>query len=234
MRCAALLIALFACGTAQGQNSPAVNLDTPKLEELNAAQQKAVDDYVRQHERPTDELRVTADRNRIAVRSSEALRTLFPRYRFVAVTWTYQVDPGALSKYSLPGSTFHTLVLDDKGRNCMPNRTGDLEEFAELLRDQRIKVTDKTSAALVRSALTEIYGFGMSLDDLRSTDRPQDNSKWLLGYREWPFRAISSYEEVREASYYLLSVDASGLVVSGRLVNEVLERRKLKGDGPNH
>jgi len=236
MRFAILLTALFICSSVQGQTSSAGSSEqVRRLDGLNADQQKAVDDYIRQHERPTGKLRVIADRRRIAVFSSEALRTLFPHDKFVTVTWIYETDPAALSKYSIPGPTLHTLVLDAKGKDCMSNHTGYQEEFGDLLRAKRVKVTDARSAALIRSALTEIYGTGMNSDDMRTTDLRHESSKWLLGYHEWPFRAISSYEQVREASYYLISVDAQGFVLSGRLATEVLERRKLdEADAPNH
>jgi ribosomal protein S13 len=225
MRFAIVLTALSVCGSVQGQDSPAINSgDVQKIERLNSEQEKAVDDYIRQNERPTGELRVVADRNRIAVRSSQAIRALFPRYRFVAVTWIYEADPAAFGKYSIPGPLSHTLVLDENGRNLMPNRTGYLAEYAGLLRAERVKVTDDTWATLVRSALTDIYGIGMGSANLR-----HGSSEWSLGYQELPFRAISSYEEVREASYYLISVDTNGFVIGGRLVTEVLERRKLRG-----
>jgi hypothetical protein len=119
-------------------------------------------------------------------------------------------------------------VLDQDGKNGMPDRTGFLEEFADLLYEQKINISDEASAALVRSALSDIYGFGMGDKNVRHSD-----SEWFLGYREYPFRAISSYEEVREASYYLLRTDPDGIVISGRLVNEVLERRKTKQRRPN-
>lgn len=230
MRFAIVLTALFLCGSVQGQTSSSGSVaPVQKIDGLNPEQQKAVDDFVRQGERPTGELRILADRKHIAVHSSEALRTLFPGYKFIAVTWIYEADAAAVNKYSIPGPITHTLVLNENGKEGMPKRTGYLDEYAELLRAERIKVTDEASAALVRSAFTDIYGIGLSSTDLR-----HGNSEWFLGYREWPFRAISSYEEVREASYYLILVDASGQVVSGHLANEVLERRKLQEGGHTH
>jgi hypothetical protein len=198
-----------------------------KIDELTPEQQKAVDDYVRQGERPTGEVRILA--KYIAMRSSDALRKLFPRYKFVAVTWVYEADAAAFDNYSIPGPITHTLVLDENGKNVMPKHTGYLDEYADLLRVEKIKVTDEASAALVRSAFTDIYGIGISSTDLR-----HGNSEWFLGYTEWPFRAISSYEEVRAASYYLVLVDARGQVVSGHLVYDILEQRKLKEDGRTH
>jgi len=221
---AIVLIVLFACVSFHGQTGVAVSADTvPKLDGINAEQQKAVEDYVQQYESPTGEFRILANRNYITVRSSEALRTRFPHYRFVAVTWIYEADPAAQHKYSIPGPITHTLVLDENGRDGMPKHTGYLEEYGELLRTERVKVTDEASAKLVMAVFSEIYRIGMSSTNLR-----HGNTEWFLGYGEWPFRAISSYEEVREASYYRVSVDASGFVLSGRLVNEVLERRKIK------
>jgi hypothetical protein len=199
-----------------------------KIEGLNLAQQQAVDDYVQKGERRTGELKVLADRNGIALRSSDALRTLFPNYRFVSVLWVYQADPQARSKYSIPGPLFFTLALDENGKNAMPNRTGYMEEYGDLLHAHRIKVTDDVSAVLVRSALSDIYGFGMGDKNVRHCE-----SQWYVGYREYPFRAISSYEEVREASYYLIKTDSDGVVKSGRLVNEVLERRKIDSTVPS-
>jgi hypothetical protein len=147
---------------------------------------------------------------------------LFPNYRFVAVTSVYQASPDATTKFSIPGPLTYVLVLDQDGKDGMPNRTGYLEEYGDLLRAQKIKITDEASAVLVRSALTDIYGFGMGPKNLR-----QSESEWFLGYREYPFRAISSYEEIREASYYRLTTDSDGTVISGRMV-EVLERRRIK------
>jgi hypothetical protein len=215
---------LLACASAPAQNPGTTRSDVPKLEGLDAAQQRAVENYVQQNERPTGELRVIADR-RMLVFSSEALRTVFPRFRFVRIRWITDADPAAFHKYSIPGPIVETLVLDEDGRNCLPNRTSDRKEFGDLLHAEHVKVTDATSAAMVRSALSAI-DLGWGTEDLRTTDLRHKNSNWLLGYHEWPFRAISSYEEVREASYYLISVDTNGFVVSGRSVREVLERRK--------
>jgi hypothetical protein len=218
-----VLTVLLLCVVVPGQASFGLNLERLQNAELNSEQQKAVDDYIRQHERPTGDLKVVADRRRITVRSSEALRTLFPHYRFVAVPWLYEAAPEAVHKYSIPWTLTYTLVLDENGRNCMPRRTGAREEYADLLRAERVKLTDEVAAALVTAAYTDISGVGMSSTNLRHR-----SSDWFLGYSEWPFRAISSYEEVREASYYLISTDSSGFVISGNLVNDVLERRKIK------
>jgi hypothetical protein len=82
MRFVVLLAVLFANGSVLAQNLATTRSDVPKLEGLNAAQQRAVEDYVRHNEKPIGELRVTADRKMVVVFSSEALRVLFPRFRF--------------------------------------------------------------------------------------------------------------------------------------------------------
>lgn len=165
--------------------------------------------------------------------SSDALRTLFPRFRFVAIRWITEADGAALHKYSIPGPILETLVLDTDGTNRMPRHKVYGEEFGDLLHAEHVKITDATSAAVVRSALSAIYSGG-SADDLRTSDLRHENLDWLLEYQELPFRPISMYEEIREASYYLISVDIHGFVVSGHSVIKVLERRKLPADGPNH
>ena len=232
MKFVIILTVLLACGSAPAQNPATTRSDVPKLEGLNAGQQRAVEEYVRKNERPTGELRWIADRG-MAVFSSEALRTLFPRFRFVAVRWITEANPAAFHKDCIPGPILATLVLDADGKNRMPHHTGYREEFGDLVHAERVKITDATSAAMVRSAFTAIYA-GWSADDLRTSDLRHENSNWLLGYHEWPFRPISSYEEVREVSYYLISVDTNGFAVSGRSVTKVLERRKLNGDESNH
>jgi hypothetical protein len=78
-------------------------------------------------------------------------------------------------------------------------------------------------ACEVSRARADIYGSGLSLcNDVRPS-----SSEWLLSYTEMPFRPISSYEEVREAYYYRLRVEPSGIVRDGTLVAETLERRKI-------
>jgi len=67
MRFAIVLTVLLACGSAPAQNRATPGSDVPKLEGLNAAQQRAVEEYVRQNERPTGELRWIADRRIINV-----------------------------------------------------------------------------------------------------------------------------------------------------------------------
>jgi hypothetical protein len=193
-----------------------------KIDGLNSAQQKAVEDYIRRAERRNGDLRILVDRNQIVPRSSEALHRLFPDDRFVAVTSVYQATTEAAKKYSIPGPLTYTLALDQNGNDIMPQRSGYLEEYGALLRSRGIKVDDAASAALVRSALQEIYGFALS-----GEDSCRSESHWYLGYHEHAWRPISSYEEIREASYYVLTTNAEGAVTSGRLVNEVLERRKM-------
>jgi hypothetical protein len=192
-----------------------------KIEGLNSAQQKAVEDHIRRTERRNGELKVLIDRNQIGLRSSEALHRLFPDDRFVAVTSVYQATTDAAKKYSIPGPLTYTFALNQKGNDAMPNRTGYLEEYGALLHSHGIKLNDEASAALVRSALQDIYGFGMGGKDVRRAE-----SQWYLGYDKHPWRAISSYEEIREASYYVVNTNSEGVVTSGRLVNQVLERRK--------
>jgi hypothetical protein len=224
-----VLSALVLCGSMQGQIAAAGGSDWPaRMEGLNAEQTKAVEEYIQENERPVGEMTIVADRKRIALRSSEALRTLFPKYRFVAIPWKYAVSPGATGKYSVPISPlFQTLALDRNGRNCTPKPIANQAEYADFLRVEQIKITDEVSAARVMSAFGDIYGIGVSSTNLR-----HGQSEWWLGYRESPFRAISSYEDVREASYYLISIDSNGFVVGGRSVNEVLERRKINLDAP--
>lgn len=232
VRFAVVLSVLFACSGVAAQNPATARPDVPKLEGLNPAQQKAVEDYVQQNERPTGELRWIADR-RMRAFSSEALQKIFPSFRFVAIWWITEADPPAFHKYSIPGPILETLVLDADGTNRIPKHMGYGEEFGDLLRQEHVKITDAASAAVVRSALKSLSA-GVGADDLRTSDVRHENSNWLLGYQELPFRPISMYEEVREVSYYLVSVDADGFVVSGRSVIKEVERRKLNGDRPKH
>ena len=198
-----------------------------QIEGLNSAQQKAVADYILRAERRNGGLRVLVDRNQIVLRSSEALHRLFPDDRFVAVTSVYQATSQAQKKYSIPGPLTYTLALDQNGNDVMANLTGYLEEYGALLHSRGIKVDDATSAALVRSAIEDIYGFALGGEDVR-----RSKSQWYLGYNQHPWRATSSYQEIREASYYFLITNAEGLVTNGRLVNEVLERRKVSMTTP--
>ena len=232
MRFAIALTVFFACGSLAAQSAATTRSGVPRLEGLNFAQQKAVEEYVLQNERPTGELRWVADR-RMRVFTSEALHTLFPNFRFVAIQWITEADPAAFHKYSIPGPILKTLVLDADGMNRMPNHTGYREEFGDLLREEHVRITDAASAAVVRSALNALYAGGTA-DDPRTSDVRHENSNWLLGYNEGSFRPISMYEEIREVSYYLVAVDADGYVVSGRSVTRVVERRKLNADSPNH
>lgn len=232
-----IVFAALSC-ILKGQTVPAPDVKTltapheSGVETLNAPQRRTLEDYIRVNERLTGDLKVTVDREQIFVVSSDALRQLFPQHRFVNVASVYKADPGAKNKYSIPGTLFHTLVLDAAGKKCMEPRTGYLEEYALFLRDQKIKVVDQASADLARAALVDIYGTGMGLKNAKIGVSPdvlrRSQSEWHLGYQEFPFRAISSYEEVREASYYLLMTDPDGTVSSGKLVDEVLERRKIK------
>jgi len=232
MRFAIALTVFFACGSLAAQSAATTRSGVPRLEGLNFAQQKAVEEYILQNERPTGELRWVADR-RMRVFTSEALHTLFPNFRFVAIQWITEADPAAFHKYSIPGPILKTLVLDADGMNRMPNHTGYREEFGDLLREEHVRITDAASAAVVRSALNALYAGGTA-DDPRTSDVRHENSNWLLGYNEGSFRPISMYEEIREVSYYLVAVDADGYVVSGRSVTRVVERRKLNADSPNH
>ena len=52
MRFAIVLTVLLACSGALAQNPVTTRSDVPKLEGLNDAQQRAVEEYVRQNERP--------------------------------------------------------------------------------------------------------------------------------------------------------------------------------------
>jgi len=219
-----LLVAALAYADAQSDGVPMSEGELSGLRALNAAQRETVDRFVLEHERPTGELKRLAERGRIAVRSSAALRHLFPRSRFVVVPWILRADPDAQNPYSIPGGLFDVLAISDEGRlESTFHSSGNHEEFGFFLHGYRVKVRSKTMACKVARAFADIYGHGLSLcNDLR-----RSSSEWLLGYREMPFRPVSSYDEVREAYYYRLTVGSSGVVLNGTYVCKVLERRKI-------
>jgi hypothetical protein len=52
MRFPVALTVFFTFGSVAAQNVATTQSDFPKLEGLNVAQQRATEDYIRQHERP--------------------------------------------------------------------------------------------------------------------------------------------------------------------------------------
>jgi hypothetical protein len=216
-----VLIAGFSRANAHGDDGPSLIFG---LETLNAAQRETVDRFVLEHEQPAGELKVLAERPGIVVRSSVSLRRLFPHSRFVVVPWNFQLDPAAKHLYSVPGGIYDVLAINDDGLlESIFHSSGNHEEFGVFLNDHRVKVKNKTMACDVSSARADIYGSGLSLcNDVRPS-----SSEWRLSYTEMPFRPISSYEEVREAYYYRLELDSSGVVLNGTYVCEILERRKI-------
>ena len=216
-----VLIPVLSRANAHGDEGQSVVYG---LETLNAAQRETVDRFVLEHERPTGELKVLAERHGIAVQSSAALRHLFPHSRFVVIPWNFQLDPAAKHLYSVPGGIYDVLAISDEGlQESVLHSSGNHEEFGVFLRHHRVKVKNKTMACEVSRARADIYRSGLSL----CSDVRLNSSQWLLSYTEMPFRPISSYEEVREAYYYRLELDSSGVVLSGRYICETLERRKI-------
>ena len=225
---ALLLVAALASASAQDDDVP-VPAGVSGLGTLNAAQRETVDRYVLENERPTGELKRLADRGYIAVRSSVALRHLFPHSRFVVVPWIFQLDPGAQNLYSIPFGLYDVLAISDEGRlESIFHSSGNQEEFGMFLRNHRVKVRNKTMLCEVARTRVDIYGGGgLSLcNDVR-----RSSSEWILGYTEMPFRPVSSYEEERDAYYYRLRVDSSGIVLDGKYVCDTLERRKIDNAG---
>lgn len=191
---------------------------------LNAAQRETVAKFVLEHERPTGELKRLAKCNWIAVRTSAALTHLFPHSRFVEVPWIFQLNPAAKNLYSIPFGLFDVFAISDQGpQESIFHSSGNSAEFGLFLHAHGIKVRNKTMADEVARAFADIYGLSLCCNDLRHSQ-----SEWYLGYRESPFRSVSSYEEKRDAFYYRLTVDSNGVVLDGTLVSKVLERRKVE------
>jgi len=228
-----LLVAALAHTNAQADGEPMRGAQALGLGALNAPQRETVDKFVLEHERPTGELKLIAERDGITVRSSVALRHLFPHSRFVVVPWTFQLDPKAKNLYSIPFGLYDVLAISDEGRQESTfHSSGNQDEFGLFLHGHRVKIRNKAIACEVSRVRADIYGAGLPLcNDVR-----RSSSEWRLSYTEMPFRPISSYEEVREAYYYRLRVDSRGVVLDGKLIAETLERRKLAGAEPagNH
>jgi hypothetical protein len=195
------------------------------LTSLNTPQRRALEEFISQNERPTGDQKRLADRNRAGVLSAKILRELFPAYSFVKVPWEYQVEPGSLAKYSIPapGAVFTVVALNDGGdHRFVFHSSGNREEYAAFLRGQRIRVTDETADRL-SAAEAELYGNGSG------PTKRYARFEWRLGCQETPLHAISSSEEERGAYFYQLLIDANDFVESGRLLYEVIERRKRSG-----
>jgi hypothetical protein len=196
-----------------------------KLSELTPAQQKNIDDFIREHERPEDELKQLADRSHITVKSSKVLRDLFPDYRFVLIPWIYQVaTPEAAHKYSMPspGAVVSELALSDDGKTHVELDSNG-KEWGALLHAERVNVSTEAMAEKVAAVL-----FAHCYQGARCRNLHRGTSEWILGYRESEFRVISGYEEIREATYYRLTTDSNGIVINGQMMNDVLERRKIR------
>jgi len=220
-----VLFAALAYANAQGDGVTMPREEFPGLGALNAAQGETVDRFVLDHERPTGELKLLAERGGTAVRSSVALRYFFPHSRFVVVPWTLRADPAAKHLYSIPFGLYDVLAISDTGQHESTfHSSGNQEEFGLFLHNHRVKVRNKTEACEVARALADIYGpTGLSLcNNVKSS-----SSEWRLSYTETRFRPISSYEQVREAYYYRLRVDSRGVVLDGKLVADTLERCKI-------
>jgi len=219
-----LLVGALAHANAQADGEPMRGGEALDLDALNAAQRETVDRFVLEHERPTGELKLLAERRGLTVRSSVALRHLFPHSRFVVVPWIFQLDPNAKNLYSIPFGLYDLLAISDEGRQeSIFHSSGNQDEFGLFLHDHRVKIRNKAIACEVSMARADIYGAGLSLcNDVR-----RSSSEWRLSYKETPFRPVSSYEEVREAYYYRLRVDSRGFVLDGKLVIDTLERRKI-------
>jgi hypothetical protein len=130
-------------------------------------------------------------------------------------------------EHSIPGTISRTLVLDEAGKDFMPYHNGYLEEYADLLRAQRIKVADQASAALVRSRLLRSTGL-----EWPPPTRGTETRSGCWDTRSGRFGPLHQTRRCGSSSYYRLSVDADGVVLSGRLLTDVLKRRKLEADRP--
>ncbi len=195
-----------------------------QLDELSAAQRQAVNDYIGKNERPVGELRIMAQRGQIVVRSSKVLGEVFPQYRFVVFPWCYQVAPEAKDRYQIPGELFDILALDANAKSqYVFYSSGNQEQFGDFLKARQVNIRTDEDAARFAAALTDIYAKGS-----RSTNLHHNPTEWYLAYQEFPFRAISGEEEIREAYYFHLRTDGSGRVLGGRLESEVLERRRIQ------
>jgi hypothetical protein len=219
-----LLVTAFAYAHARSDGTPISGGELSGLRTLNAAQRETVDKFLREYERRAGELNFLADRNGINVRFSASLRHLFPGTQFVAVPWIFRADPASKNFSSIPDGFYTVLAVSDEGQQESSfHSSGNHEEFGLFLHAHRVKVRNRAMADEVAMAYTDIYGLSMCCDDVRHSP-----SEWHLGYREMPFRPISSYEEVREAYYYRLTVDSVGVVLNGTYVCETLERRKIE------
>jgi len=148
-------------------------------------QRETVDKFVLEHERPTGELKLLAERGGTAVRSSVALRQLFPHSRFVVVPWNLRVDSAAEHLYSIPFGLYDLLAISDRGQHESTfHSSGNQEEFGLFLHDHRVKVRNKTMACAVARALADIYGrSGLSLcNNVKSS-----SSEWRLAIRKRGF-----------------------------------------------
>ena len=160
-------------GTAASSGDVLINIPG-----LNARQQKSLAEFIRQNQQPTGDLKVLADRSRIGVRVSTVLQELFPRYSFVVVPWVYRVEPGNPHMYSIPGdgAVFNMVALSDDGaRRFVFHSSGNREEYANFLREQRIKVTDATVDRLWM-AHVQIYG----VEDLDPSDTGNQSGAWVI------------------------------------------------------
>ena len=128
-----------------------------------------------------------------------------------------------LPDYSIPVGMYTVLVFNNNGQEqSILEGFGNYEGFAFFLQANAIKVESFEDASKIWKAFCEIFQKPWSQDCLF----PQETeNSWKLCPTTTDFRAVSSYEAVKEEYYYLLELNEAKAVVKGKLVSKVVERR---------
>jgi len=192
---------------------------------INERQEKWLNEYIKQkEEKNEDGAYLDVQESYINLIKSEVLSELFKDYIFVGVPYKYKVPKGKKHLYSIPGGLYETIAIDTNGSNTYVFfGHGNYEEFANFLHGHRIKLNTTEDAKKIWKAFCDIHKKGWQGDFIQI-----DKNKWKLARQVYDFRAISSYEEIKEEYYYLLELAEDKTVVSGRLHSDVVEKRNIK------
>jgi hypothetical protein len=109
----------------------------------------------------------------------DSLKTLFPQYRFFAVSWSERPTPGKLESLGIDLGV--TLVIDGQGKRVKElQHNGDYEAFGELLKTAKIAIRNDTDAKLVWVAFCDAHQrHWQTQPSAKITDRT-----WHLGQSE--------------------------------------------------
>jgi len=210
-----VLLGVLAAPMAAGVGAGWREVQGSKLRQLSAAEvreSKVLSQYIKSLEGKSDKAIIYRVKGPVSEVTSDALATLFPKWKFYVVPYEMKKNPNYKKPVAIPGGMYNALGVNGRDEPVEFAAYGDHEDFGKALAANKIPLSNAKEGRLIWLAACQLLRKGW----VEVEPRQAAPDVWHLG-----LQVTGDFEY-----FYEVRTDEDGIVSSGKYQAKPVKTKK--------